>query len=416
MGKELKVLMMGGARVGKSSALAAVMESFIFGKVSSILTAEDKTSHQVKNGERQATIKEKLSDVKSMLKNNNGKTILVNSGKTTTYWDYKLKLNIPGSTDTMSIIFTDVNGEYFEECGLESQKIKGLVKDYDVFIIAIDTPYMMEARNNDLVNSIINSKYNCIESIHTLLTYIDDSDGKDAKLVIFTPIKCEKWAQNETLDNVTKSVQEDYKTSLIALEKYKSVQIEIIPIQTIGSIVFHEHAEAFIFKYIKRRFIFSKKEYTSKCALLSDNKVRLSDGKLLDSNSGKLELDMDAVLIPGTDIMRPNTWFKVQSAEYKPHNCEQLAFHILDFMLSKVIDAKISKEENENIFIAGIRGIFNFALNVFTLGLWSKLKDIFGSISIEKMAAIITKMNNMNLIKREGEGIVILKKCNFKKV
>lgn len=416
MGKKLKVLMMGGARVGKSSALAAVMESFIFGKVSSILTAEDKTSHQVKNGERQATIKEKLSDVKSMLKNNNGKTILVNSGKTTTYWDYKLKLNIPGSTDTMSIIFTDVNGEYFEDCCLESQKIKGLVKDYDVFIIAIDTPYMMEARNNDLVNSIINSKYNCIESIHTLLTYIDDSDGKDAKLVIFAPIKCEKWAQNETLDNVTKSVQEDYKTSLIALEKYKSVQIEIIPIQTIGSIVFHEHAEAFIFKYTKRRFIFSKKEYTAKCAVLPDNKVRLSDGKLLDSNSGKLELDMDAVLIPGTDIMRPNTWFKVQSAEYKPHNCEQLAFHILDFMLSKVMDAKISKEENENIFIAGIRGIFNFALNVFTLGLWSKLKDIFGSISIEKMAAIITKMNDMNLIKREGEGIVILKKCNFKKM
>lgn len=415
MGKELKVLMLGGARVGKSSALAAIMDSFISGDISSLLTASDETHLVKKDGEKQASINSKLQDIKSMLSEYNGKIKLVDSGQTNNIWDYRLDFFVPGSGDTMSIVFTDINGEFSKDEDPRYHDVIKLIKEYDVFIVAIDTPFMVESRKNELVDSVINNKYNCINSIHTFLTHIDDNNGNDAKLVIFTPIKCEKWAQENKLDIVTNYVQEDYKTSLMALSKYKSVQIEILPIQTIGSVVFEEHREAYLFTYIKTILLLYKKEVTTKCALLSKDRIRLSDGSETTPQSGKINIDPSAVMIDGTDILRPNSWFRVQSSEYKPHNCEQLAFHILEFMLSKAIDAKVRESENENILIAGLKGLANFALNLCTLGLWNKMKDIFGSISVEKMSSIVNKMNEKNMIKRAGEGILILKKCNFKK-
>lgn len=416
MGKDLKVLMMGGARVGKSSALAAIMESFIYGPSRYLLSAEDKTNLEKKEGEKQTSIESKLKNTKEMLSKYNGKTILVDSGKTNNIWSYHLELSVPDSNDSMSITFTDINGEFFEQGNLRQDEVINLIKDYEVFIVAIDTAFMMESRNgsNKLVNSVINDKYNCISSIHTFLTEIDDSDGKDAKLVIFTPIKCEKWAQENKLDDVVRCVQEDYATSLKALKAFKNIQIEILPVQTVGSIVFDKHCEAFKFRYEKPYLLFFTKEHIVKCAVLSNNSIRLSDGTFMKSQEGKLLDDESAVMIKGSDIIRPNSWFKVQSSEYKPYNCEQLAYHILEFMLSKVIDAKVRRKENGNMFISDILNVADRALNFFTIGIWNKLKDIFGSISIEKMSSIIDNMNKMNMIKRSGDGILILKKSNFK--
>ena len=408
MGKELKVLMMGGQRVGKSSALAAIMDSFVTGPVSCLLTAKDKTVLVKKEGVEQASIQSKLEDVKRLLQDHVGKTILVNSGKTNTQWDYRLELSIPQKNETMTIVFTDVNGEFFDGGKQEQEGIIELVKSYDVFIVAIDTPFMMESLRNDLVDSVVNHKYNCIDSIHTCLTQIDDNDGNNAKLVIFAPIKCEKWAKENQLDTVTRYVQEDYKTTLTALSKYKRVQVEIIPIQTIGTVVFQEHREAYRFRWTKRQWLFFKKECQSSCAVLDNGRVRLSDGTEMDPAVGEILDDPSVVLIPNTDIVRPNSWFKVLTKAYKPHNCEQLAFHILDFMLSKLIDLQIQQEENHRT----LNGFLNFV----TIGLWKTLRNVFGGISLQQMSAIVERMYDLNLIKKSGEGIRILNECNFKKV
>ena len=190
MAQGLKVLMMGGQRVGKSSALAAIMDAFISGAEKDILSAKDSTTLIKVDGEKQASIESKLQEVKGMLRDNSGKTIIVNSGKTNKKWDYNLELTLAGTNDSMNITFTDVNGEFFDGGNIHQEEIINLVQDYDVFIVAIDTPFMMESRNDDsdLVDSVINKTYNCTLSIHTFLTQINDHDGNDAKLVIFTPI------------------------------------------------------------------------------------------------------------------------------------------------------------------------------------------------------------------------------------
>lgn len=416
MGKELKVLMMGGQRVGKSSALAAIMESFISGSVNTLLTAKDVTVLAKIDGERQSSIEEKLTQIKLMLESNYGNTILVDSGKTSIKWDYQLKLSIPDSSDCMTIRFTDVNGEFYESGGAHHVEVSNLVNEYDVFIIAIDTTYLMEASNkdNELVDFVINEKFNCVEDMHTFLTRINDSEGHNAKLVIFAPIKCEKWAKGRCLNEVTDRVKSVYKTTIVALEKYQNVQIEFLPIQTVGSIIFKEHLEAYIFSGKKRFMLFFEKSFRSKCSPLSSGKVRLSDGKEVDSTTGTLIEDNEAILIPDSDIMRPNSWFAITGRSYQPHNCEQLAFHILDFMLGKTIDAQIREKESQNPIAAGAKRVLNFILDIPTFGLWSQLKEYFGDIPIDKMQSIIDKMKKQGLIKYCGEGIEIYKKCQLK--
>lgn len=413
----LKVLMMGGQRVGKSSALAAIMDAFLSGAEKDIITANDTTTLAKVDGEKQASISSKLQEVKAMLRENVGRTILVNSGKTNKKWDYHLELTLVGTNESMNITFTDVNGEFFEGGNVHQDEIIKLVQSYDVFVVAIDTPFMMESRNeeSELIDSVINKEYNCTLSIHTFLTQINDSDGNDAKLVIFTPIKCEYWAKHNKLDNVVTAVLEDYNTTIKALRKYKSVQIEILPIQTVGSAVFEEHLEAQICEWTKKILLFFNKTCTSKCGQLKDGKIRLANGEIKDRGSlVKVQEDLEAVLIPDTDIVRPNSWFRIESKEYKPHNCEQLALHILEFMLAKVVDARIKQEEQQNPILRGIRRAANFFLNVGTLGLWKKLCDMFGEISIEQMQSALKKLEEKNLIKHSGEGITILKTCSFK--
>lgn len=412
----LKVLMMGGQRVGKSSALAAVMDSFVNGCGRELFSARDVTVLSKVEGVRQSSISSKLAEVKEMLQQHGGKTIIVNSGRTNIKWDYKLELSLTGSNDCMTITFTDVNGEYFEGGNMQQDSIIELIQDYDVFIVAVDTPFLMGARDddNELVDPIVNRKYNCIDSIHTFLTQIDDNKGTNAKLVIFVPIKCEYWAKKGELDSVATAITEDYETSLKALEKFKSIQIEILPIQTVGSAVFAEHLEAHIFEWTKRHLLFFSKSIRSRCGVLPDGKIRLNDGTLKEASSGKIYEDMEAVLIPGSDIVRPNSWFKIESTEYRPFNCEQLAYHILIFMLSKVIDARIKENEKQNVLLRGAKRMFNFVLNAGTFGLWEKLKDLFGGIPIEKMQETIRQLEEQKKVKFSGDGISMIKRCAFK--
>lgn len=417
MAEGLKVLMMGGQRVGKSSALAAIMDAFITGAEKDILTGKDTTVLAKVDGEKQASIASKLREVKDMLSENSGKTIIVNSGKTNKKWDYHLELTLTGTTDSMDITFTDVNGEFFDGDNVHQDEIISLVKAYDVFIVAIDTPFLMESRNDDseLVDSVVNEAYNCTLSIHKFLTQIKDNDGNDAKLVIFTPIKCEYWAKRNLLDDVVEAVKEDYKTSIKALRKYKSVQIEILPVQTVGSAEFAEHLEALVCEWTEKRFFIFKKDRSSKCSELHDGTIRLSNGEIKTRNSLRnIQEDWDAVLIPDTDIIRPNSWYRIVSTEYRPHNCEQLALHILEFMLAKVVDARIKEEQNQNPIFRGLKKAANFVLNASTLGLWKALRDLFGGISIDQMQDVMKKLNERNLIKHSGEGITILESCSFK--
>lgn len=414
-GTQLRVLMMGGSRVGKSSALAAILDTFVNGDVRKILTAK-----QNEKKERRS-IKRSLDDMKTLLAQNVGKTILVDTGKTPGKTDYHLQLDVPERSQKMNILITDISGELFNDENPEWNNTVELVSHYDVFIVAIDTTFMMGAHEeNELLPDYINEKFNCISIIHSCLTNIDDKGGANPKLVIFVPIKCEKWAKEGHLQNVVESVEADYSSSINALTAHNGIQVEIIPVQTAGSIVFKEFREAKKFQWqkpvTKIKFLnFLTAPEITKCSILDDGTVRLCDGTIMKQSDGQLMDDESAVLYEGSDIVRPNVWFEVLSANYAPHNCEQLAFHILDFMLSKEINARLREKESRSFsdrVKQTLRKVGEMTLNLYTLGLWGYF---FGSIPMEQVNEIINKMKAKALIKTQGEGITILHACEFRK-
>ena len=89
-------------------------------------------------------------------------------------------------------------------------RTKELVSQCDVFVVAIDTPYLMQD-----VNPNINTGWNRINEITDMLGEIKIEDEEiDKKLIILCPVKCEKWTQNGQAEQVTdKSLQGIQKTN-----------------------------------------------------------------------------------------------------------------------------------------------------------------------------------------------------------
>ena len=244
MADELKVLMMGGQRAGKTSVLAGLIDSMTNGSVKDII--------EVRNTTESSDVNQKLAKSIESLKwhliTSLGKTFLIDDGKTAAFDDYTLQFSIPNTDSKMDIVFTDANGEFFDMGRLHDAEIREKIREYDVFVVAIDTPYLMEAVNpdNKLCNEAINNSYNHVNDIYTFLSELDDKDGADAKLVIFAPLKCEKWIKENRVSEVVERVKHVYEPTIHALSKYMNVEIDIMPIETVGNIIFQEQAKAMI--------------------------------------------------------------------------------------------------------------------------------------------------------------------------
>lgn len=84
--------------------------------------------------------------------------------------------------------------------------------------------------------------------------------------------------------------------------------------------------------------------------------------------------------------------------------------------MSKIIDIKVRQAEGQDAFIADLKKIGNKLLNVMSFGVWDAIMSVFGGIPIEDMDKIVNRMIELRLIKRDCEGIRILKQCEFKRL
>ncbi|MBQ0057520.1 MAG: hypothetical protein KBT20_07680 [Bacteroidales bacterium] len=420
MAETLKVLMMGGRRAGKTSVLAGLVNTMVNGGIKNLLTINDVTVLMP----GQESLTDKIEHLKESVKSLSGKTFLVDDSKTNSFTTHRLQFEIPGTCNNMTIEFKDANGEFYESrasydtyggAPISKEQIINAVKEADVYVIAIDTPYLMEAVNpeNELCDESINMAYNHVDDIHSYLTYIDDKDGADAKLVLFVPIKCEKWVHRGEADKVTQRIKDVYKTVFKALDDYKNLQVDIIPVETVGAIEFKEHQTA---------MICSNNDFVArKCCVLNDEtEVRFGDGtsrRIMDGDI--IADDPESRISEFHSIIRPYSWYHVTGNEYAPHNCEQLAYSILQFVLAKYLFLKnleAEKKEQERkkkkwwkyakiVLIAWFS--IPFAIIYWAAG---KLIEKMGSISYEELNALVNSIESRGLIKHNTEGI-----CNVKK-
>lgn len=376
----LKVLMMGGRRCGKTSALASLFDQMIHGKTNEFLTVCDKTILEIKDGEKQDSLMGKRMELEDFISKGKNNTFLADKGPTMNFWTYVLQLQIPGTDKRMEIEFRDSAGEFFDAGGRHHAETVSFVRECDVFVIIVDTPYLMAG------SKVEAEAANVVDSIHTFLMQIDNQNGRKSKQVIFVPIKCEKWVKEGKIDEVVKAVEEKYDATIKDLKASNKTEISIIPIETAGDIIFAELKEPYLL------FNISNNKQT-RCAKVSDRMVMLPNGehkKIADDEV--LNDDPKGVFKFGeedSDIVRRNAWFHLRhepKAEYSPHNCEQLPLHIVRFMFNK------KKKEAWG-------------------GIIGKLISFFGGISSKDMQDALDKLSQANLIKDSGEGIKIIKKC-----
>lgn len=376
----LKVLMMGGRRSGKTSALSSIFHEMTHGETKKFLTVTDLTVLETKKNpiteemETQDSLKGKRMELQDAIKNGGNKEFLVDKSPTSHFWDYKMKVQIPGTQRSMEIIFRDSAGEFFHAGMAHHADTMRFVSESDVFVIVVDTPYLMSS------DEVIPEAANVAGDIQTFLTNMNLA-AHPYMQVIFVPIKCEKWVKDGTIGDVVEKIKKVYDTTLTNIQAFPNIEISIIPIQTAGDIVFSQLRAPYS--------IYDTATNTKrKCAKVSEIQVMFPDGTFHQKEPHEIiQEDMENTFA-GVDILRPHCWFKLHNpgkATFSPHNCEQLPLHIIRFMFKKM--EKVAKG-----------------------GFWGKFGEIlFGSIRKEDLQSALNNIQKNNLIKDEGEGITIIR-------
>ena len=399
MSEPLRVIMMGGRRCGKTSALASLFEEMKNGPVKDYFTVSDRTVLETKGFEVQDSLNDKTLELQNMLETNknNSNIFLVDKNPTSNFWLYKLHLQIPGTHREMDIEFRDSAGEFFEASGMHARETEEYIKGSDVFVIVVDTPYLMgsaDESTKDLCPDSINLGTNRVQDIQNFLTHIDDKDGQDAKMVVFVPLKCEKWAKEPNgLNKVSARIKEVYGTHIKNLSAYEKMNICVIPMLTSGNILFSEFRKAYLYNSF---------EGTIRCCKIDDETIRKEDGENDLPMPGETVVEDAESVISGTNLARPYAWYQINpnDSSFSPKNCDQLPLHIIRFMLMKLMDAEAKVKHG------GLLGwIYDFLRDMI-----DRIRGIFGTMNTDELKQIIGKMQRSGIIKDTGDGIEILKR------
>lgn len=241
---EIQVMMLGARRVGKTSMLASMYNSF------STVVAGTNLAMSKKGGK---AIDDSLEHMKALFRKSN---IMENDvvpgvsdfSQTQGFDKIDFLLSIAGKKEKPRVIrFVDCSGEWINNRTKEDEVGEEIEKS-EVVIIAIDTVLMMEEEG----------KYNRLNAVQSVTEFIINNMNPDAminskKMVLFVPMKCEKYyhQNNEVgsafyqkrMQEINDRIKKEYAQLLNFLtspNNKKYFTVGILPVITLGGIEFDE--------------------------------------------------------------------------------------------------------------------------------------------------------------------------------
>ena len=214
--------MLGARGVGKTSILTALYEQFAstIGKVGLQLTPDDEST---------TLLQRRLEQLTALLDDFEATGGLEG---TENPQSFKFDLGKKAAKPSLELIFQDYPGEYLDN---NPQFVKQAMTDCIAVLIAIDAPALMEARSR--WNEMINKPKQITNFFQK--TYVD---LEEPKLIIFVPVRCEKYLQNEQDANtLLHRIKDKYKDLLdiFSSENLRNkVACVVTPVQTVGTVVF----------------------------------------------------------------------------------------------------------------------------------------------------------------------------------
>ncbi len=229
--QELKITMLGPRGVGKTTLLTAMYEQFEenIGKINLQLTPDEESS---------AILQERLIELKSLVDSPECMGgIQGTEGDPDDLRSFIFGLGQKGKKPSLQLRFLDYPGGYHGAKATPEKRefVKKLLTECVAVIIAIDTPALMEGKGkwHDTINKP--------QQITDLFKRYY-SDLKSPRLVIFAPVKCEKYIQNEKSSKELSQRLENGYENLFNLFKTGSLAANIVtvitPVQTVGGVLF----------------------------------------------------------------------------------------------------------------------------------------------------------------------------------
>jgi len=224
MPSEIKITMLGHRGVGKTSLLTAMYEQFdsTIGNAGLQLTPDLESSE---------LLQQRLGELKGLFGNFDATGGLEG---TENPQSYHFGLGKIGSKPSLNIVFQDFPGGYLVEKGGEF--VKQVMNESIAVLIAIDAPALME--DNGKWSELMNKPKQICDIFKNVY-----GDLQQPRLVIFAPIRCEKYLQNDAeanklLDLIRQEYAELFKffRSENLLNKVACV---VTPVQTVGTVFFN---------------------------------------------------------------------------------------------------------------------------------------------------------------------------------
>ena len=228
---DIKVCMLGARGVGKTSVLTSIFydgnskEGFYGTKIRLMATPD--------TGAELNKQRERLSDVFKHREN------IAAIGGTSGVSEFKLMLGLLNDEANINLLITDYPGEKVVS---DESYVAERIRESQVVIVAIDTPYLMED------NGIHDEEKNQTSIIKQFL--LDNVGSLKEKIVLFVPLKCEKYldlkrdksTRTDCSELLADKVESQYKDVVDELKKTKNVAVAITPILTMGGVAFDQFA------------------------------------------------------------------------------------------------------------------------------------------------------------------------------
>lgn len=314
---KINVMMFGGRRCGKTSVIAAMKNCFenVLGKTDLTISVSDP--------ETMSSIEEKINEIKRYF--NEGKVnerkerwINIDDGKTEDMVDYKLDISIKGKKGKVILNFTDYPGEWLinkqgcnKEWKVHQDMLEQVMKNCNIIMIAIDTVYLMEeVKANGGVGRYNEERNYCSRIANMIKNYFKVNDNDSPKVIMFVPLKCEKYFNKGQMPLVNQRIHLAYKEifNYIGGANKNKYEVIIAPILTFG----------------ENTIEFARFERDANLEIIIDETTHIPiEGKYM---------------------------FKDMEAEYNPKFCEQPLFYTLAYLLDKVQKNKEYEKQHARLF------------------------------------------------------------------
>lgn len=325
---KVNVMMFGGRRCGKTSVIAAMKRCIEekFGEDSHLVITYDFDTLDI--------ITKKEKEIKNFL-GSEDKIFIPNEGNTKDKSEYNFNISLKGKKGNIKLTFIDYPGEWLNNSD-KQDTLKKLVEKSNIFMIAIDTPMLMEQPDKADPNEIgrFNDAANRSQNVCNILKSVLNGINADfTPFIMFVPLKCEKYYDAKKMTEVNKKVHAAYKTlfDFLGGEHKKRYEAAITPILTFGK-----------------------------------NTARFS----------KFECDNNGEIIVGEDELPEKSWYIRESTTYSPLYCDQPLLYSLAYLLHMAQKQKEKESKNQDWFTKLFVSIFGDFFKLPNANDFIKEKDI----------------------------------------